>query len=103
MTTKTLAAAGQGSNAIVQVIQSIGTTGQILGGALAVAAMVIAGVLVMTGAFSGGMRKGLAAVVGVLVGCLIIGGGAAIAPMVVTTGHDVTNQQSGTPQNGSVN
>lgn len=102
MTTTNLAA-GEGTNGIVQVIQNIGTQGQLIGGAIAIVAIVIAGVMLMTGAFSGGMRKGLGIVASVLVGCIVLGGGTAVAPMFIKAGHDTTNQQTVAPQNGSVN
>ena len=96
-------AAGEGTNGIVQVISNIGTQGQLIGGAIAIVAIVIAGVMLMTGAFSGGMRKGIAIVAAVLLGCFVMGGGTALAPMVIKAGHDTTNQQTVSPQNGSVN
>lgn len=77
---------------------------QMIGGAIVVLVIAVVAIMVMTGALSqgGSLRQHLMKIAVVCVGALLLGGGAALGPMVVDVGKDLP-KGSVSNNNGGVN
>lgn len=98
-TTMILAANGDGTNQLTNLIDSFRGTGQAVGGAIAILAFVVVAIVMMLGSLGqgGGVRKYMGAVLGVCCACVLLGGAVAFGPMLVSVGQDAGNQTTQTP------